>query len=143
MTTEARLPSETKSNLGLRPKILGFYTQGKSAVQMAKILGISKQAIYRHLKVLSEQPGSHVIYKSGVEREDTKWYKIIERTLNELPFYHRQGLVPTARKMGYRLIELARGIREINPDITTDELLSKHGLPDLGDPEGPTSFPKI
>jgi hypothetical protein len=111
--------------------------QGKSAVQMAKILGISKQAVYRHLKVLSEQPGSSVIYNSGVEREDTKWYKIIERTLNELPFYQRQGLVPTARKMGYRLIELARGIREINPGITTDELLSKHGLPDLGDPEGP------
>ena len=35
-----------------------------------------------------------------------KWYNIIKRTGEELPFYTRQGLVPSLRKMNYRLVEL-------------------------------------
>ena len=34
------------------------------------------------------------------------WYAIIERVSIELSFYSRQGLVPSLRKMYYRLIEL-------------------------------------
>jgi len=36
----------------------------------------------------------------------SKWYNIVKRTGEELPFYIRQGLVPSLRKMYYRLIEL-------------------------------------
>lgn len=35
-----------------------------------------------------------------------KWYNIIKRTGEELSFYGRQGIVPSLRKMYYRLIEL-------------------------------------
>jgi hypothetical protein len=35
-----------------------------------------------------------------------KWYNIIKRAGEELSFYDRQGIVPSLRKMYYRLIEL-------------------------------------
>lgn len=40
------------------------------------------------------------------EQSSGKWYKIIKRTGEELEFYDRQGIVPSLRKMYYRLIEL-------------------------------------
>jgi hypothetical protein len=52
-----------------------------------------------------------------------KWYNIIEWTAQELKFYEEQQLVTTARKMGYRLTELAILARKDNPNITADELL--------------------
>jgi hypothetical protein len=48
--------------------------------------------------------------------------------LQELSFYAKQRLVPTARKMGYRLIELAVAAKKVGHD--PPEL----GLPDLPDP---------
>jgi hypothetical protein len=42
----------------------------------------------------------------GPEQSNGKWYNIIKRTGEELAFYDRQGIVPSLRKMYYRLIEL-------------------------------------
>jgi hypothetical protein len=62
--------------------------------------------VYAHLKNLIVEGNTGITYDQAGPIEERRWYKIIERTLEELPFYERQGLVPTARKMGYRLVEL-------------------------------------
>ena len=62
--------------------------------------------VYAHLKNLIVEGNTGITYNQAGPIEERKWYKIIERTNDELPFYERQGLVPTARKMGYRLVEL-------------------------------------
>jgi hypothetical protein len=37
---------------------------------------------------------------------NVNWYDVIKRTAEELSFYDRQGMVPSLRKMYYRLTEL-------------------------------------
>ncbi len=72
-------------------------------------MGITKQGVFFHVKDMlasGELRPDQCNYVRAGPIEERTWYKIIERTLEELPFYERQGLVPTARKMGYRLVEL-------------------------------------
>jgi predicted transcriptional regulator len=76
---------------------------GKTAVQISNILGISKTIAYRHVKNLLRSglvDNNNIKYIQAKPPEEQKWYRVIERTAEELPF-------PTARKMYYRLIELA------------------------------------
>jgi transposase len=90
----------------LRAKILELSRAKTDPVQIANIVGKSKQVVYAHLKNLIVEGNTGITYNQAGPIEKRRWYKIIERTLEELPFYERQGLVPTARKMGYRLVEL-------------------------------------
>jgi hypothetical protein len=90
-------------------KVKELLVSGKTAVHISEILGISKTIAYRHVKNLvksGQVDKNEIKYNQAKPLEEQKWYRVIERTDKELPFYRRQGLVPTARKMYYRLIEL-------------------------------------
>ncbi len=112
MTTEACIPGKRKSPrraIELRAKIKELSRSGNSPIEIGRILGKTKQAVYLHLNNIlndGELDANETSYTRAGPREQTKWYKIIQRTLEELPFYEQQGLVPTLRKMYYRLIEL-------------------------------------
>jgi hypothetical protein len=70
---------------------------------------VKRAAIYEHITKLLQDGqlnNNETTYVKARPLEERKWYKIIKRTGEELPFYQRQGLVPTLRKMYYRLIEL-------------------------------------
>jgi len=116
LTTEACLPGQAKPKrksprraLELRGKIKELCLAGHTPIQISKIIGKTKQAVFLHLKNLvadGELRQDQTNYQRAGPLEERKWYKIVERMIEELPFYTRQGIVPTARKMGYRLIEL-------------------------------------
>lgn len=94
---------------------------GKTAIQITEILGTSKTIVYRHIKNLLQSgkvDGNKIKYTQAKPLEEQKWYRVIERTGEELPFYQRQGLVPTARKMYYRLIELG-DLKKTNSNYKT------------------------
>ena len=119
MTSEASsLPSRAKSKykrktsakaLELRAKIKEFSKSGKTPIEISKILGKSKAAIYEHIgKLLKDGQlnDNETTYVRAEPLEETKWYKVIKRTGEELAFYERERIVPSLRKMYYRLIEL-------------------------------------
>jgi biotin operon repressor len=86
-------------------RILELNKAGKTAGQISRALNIPSTTVLRDLKVLKKQ-GFEVNDNSKTYFENTKWYKIIERTNKKLNFYRERGIVPTLRKMTYRLIEL-------------------------------------
>jgi DNA-binding Lrp family transcriptional regulator len=86
-------------------KILELNKAGKTARQISRALYIPSTTVLRDLKMLKKQ-GFEVNDNSKTYFKNTKWYKIIERTNKELNFYRERGIVPTLRKMTYRLIEL-------------------------------------
>lgn len=70
---------------------------------------MSKQAIYVHVNNLIREGllnSNEISYAKVLPLEERRWYKIIKRTSEELDFYTKEGLLPTVRKMYYRLIEL-------------------------------------
>jgi hypothetical protein len=124
--------------LKLRAKILAELKTHKPAPEVANILGISRSTVYDNIKRFQETgelTPEDIAHNKAASFNNRDWYKIIETTRRELPFYQQQRLVPSARKMAYRLIELAANVRGKNPNITTFEL-TQMGLPDLGDPKG-------
>jgi len=84
-------------------KILELNKAGKTARQISRALYIPSTTVLRDLKMLKKQ-GFEVNDNSKTYFKNTKWYKIIERTNKELNFYRERGIVPTLRKMTYRLI---------------------------------------
>jgi transposase len=89
-----------------RQRVLELYKRGMSNKEIAEKLDIPCETVSEDKKYLSKDLNNGVVYNKQPRGEESKWYKVIERTGQELPFYERQGLVPTARKMYYRLIEL-------------------------------------
>jgi hypothetical protein len=114
LTTEASLPSKPKRKtpgkaLELRAKVKELSKSGKTPAEISNILSKSKPAIYEHITKLLQDGqlnNNETTYVRAEPFEEGKWYKVIKRTGEELSFYQRQGLVPTVRKMYYRLIEL-------------------------------------
>jgi DNA-binding MarR family transcriptional regulator len=96
----------SKKTLEERAKIIELCRAGKTMREIQDIIGLSQTSTYRHIKKLvqSGQLAEHEVPYH--KTEEGKWYKVIERTAQGLPFYERQQIVPTARKMYYRLIEL-------------------------------------
>jgi hypothetical protein len=116
LTSEASLPSKSERKrktsrklLEVRAKIKELSKSGKTPIEISKILDISKTATYKHFTSMIQDGqlnDNETTYVKAGPLEERKWYKVIERTREELPFYQKQGLIPTARKMYYRLIEL-------------------------------------
>jgi hypothetical protein len=77
-----------------------------SNVDIANELNIKPKTVSKDKLYLSKDLNNGVVCRKNPYGKERKWYKVIERTGQELPFYERQGLVPSARKMYYRLIEL-------------------------------------
>jgi hypothetical protein len=98
------------SALELRAQVKARSKEGKTAIQIAKELGKNKNTIYAHIKQLladGEISANETSYTKQAESfEETRWYNIIARVRDELPFYAKEGLAPALRKMYYRLIEL-------------------------------------
>jgi hypothetical protein len=80
-----------------------------STKKICEITNRTKQAVYAMQQRLIENgellPSEASYIKCGPP-ECRKWYKVVERVAIELDFYKAQGLVPTLRKMYYRLVEL-------------------------------------
>jgi hypothetical protein len=98
-----------RTALELRAKVKELSKSGKTVTEISNITGKCKFAIYQHIKNLladGELSENETTYVKSDPLEEGKWYRIIQRTGEELAFYERQRLVPTARKMYYRLIEL-------------------------------------
>ncbi|MDP9289337.1 MAG: hypothetical protein M3P08_14235 [Thermoproteota archaeon] len=116
MTVEACVPSEIKPKrksprraLEFRARIKELALAGKTPIQTAKITGRTKQAVFLHLKNLvadRELRPDQTNYVKAGPIEERKWYKVAEANVKELPFYTKQGLVPSVRKMYYRHVEL-------------------------------------
>jgi hypothetical protein len=111
---------------------------------MCEILKKTKQAIYPHIVNLvadGELRPDQTNYVKAGPLEERKWYKIIERTAEDLPFYERQGLVPTARKMGYRLIELGVMVKKDFDGFYKRSAEARRGIDSTY--TKPTSLPKL
>jgi hypothetical protein len=142
LTTEAHQPGQIKPKrksprraLELRARIKELALAGKTPIQTAKILGKTKQAVFLHLKNLvadGELRQDQTNYEKAGPPEERKWYKIIERANKEQRFYDAQRIVPTARKVIYRLLELAVAARRSG---ASDDELERQGLPIVPDPD--------
>ena len=121
-----------KRLLEFRTRIKELFLAGKTPIEICNVLNRPRQTVYTHIKnMLAEgelQPNQTTYNSRTGPPEERRRYKIIERTLEELSFYIKQELVPTARKMGYRLIELAVAAKK------EGKYLIGLGLPDLPDP---------
>ena len=93
-----------------RQKILDLNRIGKTMRQISQIVGIAQtKPYYRNLDELKKDGfiianNRHKYFE--IKRENSRWIPIIARTNEELDFYKTQGIVPTLRKMLYRLLEL-------------------------------------
>jgi DNA-binding CsgD family transcriptional regulator len=109
---EAKSKSRRKSpkaTLELRAKIKELAKEGKTPTQISQILGVSKYTAYEHINYLldhGEIDKNQTRYAKVDPLEEKKWIRVIQRVHDELPFYQNQGLVPTVRKMYYRLLVL-------------------------------------
>jgi biotin operon repressor len=78
-----------------RRKVLELNKASQTAGQISRTLGIPPTTVQRDLKHL-KRAGFEVQDNSKKYLENDKWYKVIERTKQELDFYTQQDIVPTA-----------------------------------------------
>ena len=104
LTPNACLPSKVKRKsprraIELRARIKELSKQGKTPVQICTIEGKTKQAIYPHIKNLiadGELTPDETTYVKAGPLEERKWFKIIKRTGEGLPFYEaREAMANT------------------------------------------------
>jgi hypothetical protein len=133
LTDEARSPKSKRKSprraLEFRAEIKDLCLKGHTPVQIAKITGRTKQAVFVHLKNLvndGELRQDQTNYTKAGPAEERKWYKIIERAIKEHKFFDEEGLFPSGRKMIYHLLELAVSAKK---EGATDDELESQGLP--------------
>lgn len=127
-----------------RQKILDLNKIGKTMRQISQIIGVAQTTVLRDLGELKKDgftiANNRHKYLETL-RASSRWIPIITRTNEELNFYKIQGIVPTLRKMLYRLLELGVLQKKDYNDFAKKTAEARRGVKD--DYETPTNLPKL